>query len=256
MSKSIKIKSIDRLVEDNIIDNKPLSNNPLLWKHSVRWIVCGSSGSGKTTMVLQVVLNEFNYDRLYIVSRTLNHPKYQYLINKYDKLYDKEIKKELKEENISNEQINEIKNKIDKIAYFYHSAEELPEIDTMDPTLNNIVIFDDILLEKKSMPTIVQYFILGRNIGIKCAIFIGQNYYKVPRLIRENSNVLTFFKQMTDRSINTIYRDISTPFEKKEFKQIFKDNLKNKNDFVTFDLDTDDNDYFIRDKTFRPINYE
>ncbi len=99
MSK-IVIKNIDKMVGDVNIDKKPLSKNPLLWQNSTRWIVTGSSGSGKTSMVLQIILNEFKFDKLYICSKTIEHPKYQYIKKTYDDYYYDEIKKALKKEYI------------------------------------------------------------------------------------------------------------------------------------------------------------
>ncbi len=128
----------------------------------------------------------------------------------------------------------------------------MPELSELDKTKNNVIIFDDIILDKKGIKNVEQYFIMGRNLGIKAMIYITQNYYRCPRLVRENCNLISFFKKMSDRSITMIYNDLGLDITKKNFIKIFSDNLVNKHDFVTFDIDNDDDNYKIRNSKFMP----
>jgi GTPase SAR1 family protein len=50
---------------------------------SFRMLVCGSSGCGKSSLVMRLLLEKelLNYDKLYVFSKSLYQPEYQILIN-------------------------------------------------------------------------------------------------------------------------------------------------------------------------------
>jgi hypothetical protein len=86
-------------------------------------------------------------------------------------------------------------------------------------TDKNLIIFDDVLLEKKQNK-IEDYYVRGRHSNVDC-FYLAQNYFLLPRkTIRENSNFLCLFKQ-DGRNLNHIYNDhVSTDMSKEEFKEL------------------------------------
>ena len=245
----IIIKSIDHLVNDTITQPKnPLSTNPLLWKDNKRILICGASGCGKTTMIFNI-LDLLNYDHLIVISKTLDHRKYQWMIEEVEKQYNKDIDIMFKDgkEKISKEQI---KKHYKPNAEFYNNVKDMPSVESIDTSKRTIVLFDDIMLTPKQSD-IIDYFIFGRNKNCTL-LFAAQKFYKVNNLIRENCNVYIFYK-MSNRNISTINNDLPLNLDKGILKKIIDENIKNNYDCVIFDVDNDDNDYKIRNMLFQPI---
>ena len=57
--------------------NKNCPYNPL---HTYRILISGGSGSGKTIVLLNLVENQPDVDKIYLYAKDSNEAKYQYLI--------------------------------------------------------------------------------------------------------------------------------------------------------------------------------
>ena len=105
-----------------------------------------------------------------------------------------------------------------------------------DTSRKNILIFDDIMLDSQGKAE--SFFTRGRHNNID-TIYITQSYFHLPRqTIRENANILVFFKQ-DSKNLNHIYQDHCSidgiPFD--TFKDFcFSTWNENKHNFVTIDL--------------------
>jgi hypothetical protein len=157
---------------------KRIKNGPLLPEH-IRALVCGSSGCGKTQLILNLLTqqNGIKFENVYVFSKTLFQPKYIAL---------GEIMKELPE-----------------IAYFtFENAEDvLPPSEARE---NSVMIFDDIIMEEQS--PMRSYFCFGRHKNID-VIYISQSYAKVSKhLIRENANLIILFK-MDEMNLKHVYKN-------------------------------------------------
>ena len=49
---------------------------------SVRILIIGGSGSGKTSVLINLINEQHNIDKIYLYARDLREPKYEYLIKK------------------------------------------------------------------------------------------------------------------------------------------------------------------------------
>ena len=74
--------------DDYINENKTELN--LKWSyildHPYRILIIGDSGSEKTNVLLNLINNQSNIDRMYLYAKDPYEEKYQYLINKYEKV--------------------------------------------------------------------------------------------------------------------------------------------------------------------------
>ena len=85
----------------------------------------------------------------------------------------------------------EIQNKSDIECSFYESSEDVPDPSEMNSSNKNLMIFDDLLLEKQNKCE--SYYIRGRHSNVDC-FYLSQNYFKLPRqTIRENANFICLF---------------------------------------------------------------
>ena len=54
--------------------------------HPYRILIVGGSGSGKTNVLLNLINNQPDIDKIYLYAKDIYEEKYQYLINKREKL--------------------------------------------------------------------------------------------------------------------------------------------------------------------------
>ena len=69
-------------------ENKTEHNSkwPYIPDHPYRILIAGGSGSGKTNALLNLINNQPDIDKIYLYAKDLYDAKYQYLINKREKV--------------------------------------------------------------------------------------------------------------------------------------------------------------------------
>lgn len=121
--------------------------------------------------------NGLKFENVYVYSRSLEQPKYQYL---------KQLLKPIK-----------------GIGYYTYNVGDI----IMHPNeakKNSIFIFDDVACDNQDV--IREYFSMGRHNFID-SFYLCQTYAKIPKhLIRDNANVLVLFKQ-DDLNLKHVYND-------------------------------------------------
>ena len=68
---------------DNIINENNKNHNkkwPYIPDHPYRILIIGGSGSGKTNALLNLINEQKNIDKIYLYTKDLSEPKYEYLI--------------------------------------------------------------------------------------------------------------------------------------------------------------------------------
>ena len=76
--------NFDDCTNENIIEHK--SKWPYIPDHPYRILIIGGSGSGKTNALLNLINNQPDIDKIYLYSKDPYEKKYQYLINKREKV--------------------------------------------------------------------------------------------------------------------------------------------------------------------------
>ena len=121
---------------------------------------------------------------------------------------------------IVEEMAKEIRDKSDVECKFYEPAEDVPNPRELSSEKKNLMVFDDLLLEKQNK--CVSYYIRGRHSNVDC-LYLAQNYFKLPRqTIRENANFICLFPQDL-KNLNHIFDDhVASDMTKEEFRQLCK----------------------------------
>lgn len=142
----------------------------------MRCLISGPSGSGKSNVLMTILLHKVPMNAIYLCSRTSHQDKYQLLkilINSHNSSSDG------------------VKKKKKKIKYFEVTPDTLEVSSKAIP--DSVIIFDDCLSDNQSK--IAGYFQHARHKNISL-FYLTQSYTKIPKSsgIRENFNYLLLFK--------------------------------------------------------------
>jgi hypothetical protein len=119
----------------------------------------------------------------------------------------------------------------------YESSGDVPDPKDLDKTKKNLMIFDNLQLEKQN--TCEKYYIRSRHSNVDCFYFT-QNYFRLPRqTIRENANFICLFPQDL-KNLNHIFNDhVNSDMAKEEFRSVSKRAWSRPHGFMTIDLTND-----------------
>lgn len=149
-------------------DNQLTRKHGVLLPNTIRCLICGPSNCGKSNVMLSLLFNTngLKFENIYIYSKSLYQPKYQFL--------------------------EKILRKVKGIKY-YAFKENDDVIHVEEVKKNSVFIFDDIACSNQHK--IREYFSMGRHNGID-SFYLCQTYTRIPKhLIRDNANLIIMFKQ-------------------------------------------------------------
>jgi energy-coupling factor transporter ATP-binding protein EcfA2 len=229
-------------------DVKTKRVNSQLLPKSIRGLLVGKSGCGKTTLLLNLLLRPdwLDYNSLQVFGKSLFQPEYKIIKKAFEEKLPKEAiirlfdnQCEIMAHNVSPASIvEEMAKNLDKPAdiecNFFETSDDVPDPRDLNSTKKNLMIFDDLQLEKQSKCE--TYYIRGRHSNVDC-FYLAQNYFKLPRqTIRENANFICLFPQDL-KNVNHIYNDhVSTDMPKEEFRKLCKVAWECSHRFVVIDL--------------------
>lgn len=187
-----------------------------LFEDSLRMIVSGKSGSGKTYAILSLLYhpNGLKFENVYVYCKSLFQPKYVCLKKVLDSIKG----------------IN---------CYLFSNNDDVIPPDKVKE--NSIFIFDDVICDSQNV--IKLYFCLGRHRHVD-VIYISQSYASIPKhLIRENANFAVIFKQ-DEMNLKHIFNDfvLSTDMDFNQFKEMCKKCWNEKHSFISIDIERNKND--------------
>lgn len=237
--KKTKTNNNDMNLEKLFEEDRPMNtvqNAPLYPIHPFRLVNCGSSGTGKTTILFNALITgKLKFDKLYIYAKDIYEHKYTVLIKFYVNI--------AQEMGIDPNELIVVGDK----------PKDIIKVDDLDPNKVNLIIFDDWLSDKKTMDTIiVDHFIRSRKKNASLC-FLAQSYYNIPSLIRLNSDYYILFKFPQAKTNSMIISDQKGDLEYDQFKSLFNEATKNKHDWIFLDKKTDDDRLKVRKGFDRPL---
>ena len=182
--------------------SKKRSNSPLL-PANVRGLIIGKSNCGKTTLLLNLLLQPdwLDYNHLYVFGKTLHQQEYRILKKGFEVgLSKKQIANIFMNQNEFGkvklpaleviEQYSGVK-KGDIKAEFFEDCTSIPDPAELDVEEKNLLILDDCFLGSQNKAE--AYYTRGRQNNCD-TFYISQSYFRLPRhTIRENMNFLVLF---------------------------------------------------------------
>ena len=160
---------------------------------------------GKTNVLLNLINNQPDIDKIYLYAKDPYEAKYQYLINKREKVGSDHFNDPRAFIEYSNDMQNVYKNIEDYNSGKKHKV---------------LIVFDDMIsdmINNKKRNPITELFIRGRKLGISI-IFITQSYFKVPKDLRLNSMHFFIMKIPNKRELQQIDLNHSSDIDFKDFR--------------------------------------
>ena len=160
----------------------------------------GGSGSGKTNALLNLINNQPDIDKIYLYAKDPYEEKYQYLINKREKVG-----------------LDCFKDPKAIMEYSNDKEDVYKNIQNYNPGKKRkiLIVFDDMIadmiINKNLNPVVTELFIRGKKLNISIA-FSTQLYFKVPRC---------FFQQIAlNHSFDIDFKDFIKIYKKMRCRTI------------------------------------
>ena len=184
-------------------------NWPNIADHSYRILIIGGSGTGKTNALLNLINNQQDIDKIYLYAKDPYENKYQYLINKRERVG-----------------INHLNDPKAFIEYSNDMYDVYKNIHNYNPNKENkiLIVFDDMIADminnKKLNSIVTELFIRGRKLDISL-IFITQLYFKVPKDVKLNTSHFFIMKIPDKRELQQVAINHSSDINTKDFIEIY-----------------------------------
>src|SRR3954468_11986270 len=210
------IRDIDEYTKDS------RQGNQFAPEWSFRLAVSGSSDSGKTTMIINLLMgnkkikeDSKRYIRcsdVILIGKHLNEPKW----------------------NIVRDFYNELAEEGEDVSFQALSPTEIPDVNEFDPSRATVVVFEDLMnMPKKIQERIADYFSSGRHSNVS-PIYVSQRFFLIPKTIRENLTYISLHRG--SGNLLDLKRIISPYTEHPENLVPVIDDLTLKKEFIILDL--------------------
>ena len=180
-----------------------------------RMLICGPSGCGKTNVLLNLIYDLLPWSTLYVYAKDLTEHKYAELHN-----------------------VCELASKVSAFQYVFDS-DNIVDVDDLDSSEHNLIVFDDFVTDKKSIESISSLFIRGRKKNATI-IYLTQSYFATPKIIRLQCNNFLLFKPSDEREIGELYRNHSCGLSKEDFHAMFHEATDDPFTFLYLDINNPD----------------
>ena len=190
------------------------------WKF--RLAIAGSSDSGKTTMLLNLLMGTkkakedgeryIRCNDVVLIGKYLNEPKW----------------------NIVRDFFNELAEKGEDVSFKAIPPTDIPDPDDFDPNRYTVVVFEDLMnASSRIQNKISDYFSHGRHSNIS-PIYVSQRFFLIPKTIRENLTYISLHRG--SGNLLDLKRIISPYTEHSENLMPVIDDLTLKKEFIILDL--------------------
>ena len=172
------VRHIDEYSED------PRQGNKFAPAWPFRLLVSGSSDSGKTTMIMNLLMGNKKIKEdgeryilcndVVLIGKHLDEPKWGIVRDFYNELAEEG-------EDVS-------------FTSLPATAEAIPDVEDFDPNCTTVVVFENLMnMPRKIQEHIANYFSSGRHSNIS-PIYVSQRFFLTPKTIRKNITYISLHK--------------------------------------------------------------
>lgn len=224
MSQVKRIPDISQIIPSKLKLKKIKYKNHDELKIDVPMRACfiGKTGSCKTNALVALIREMGCFTRIYLFVKDPTESYYQFLIDEM-----REVEK---------------KTGMDGQLIFYsNDLSQLPTYDKFNPKFNNLVVMDDLINEKsKELGTCGALWTMGRKRNIS-SVFISQSYFKIPKLIRDNTDYFFILKVQSVMDLHRILNEYQLDLPREIMDQMYYKATAEKGQFFLIDLVGPDN---------------
>lgn len=169
-----------------------------------RMVVCGNSGSGKTSWVVDFIESHTACRQIHLFSGCLGELLWRNFV---------EEREELEED-----------HGLDpgSLIQAYDDLDDLPDVRTYDPEGQTLIIIDDFVGWKgPGSQKLIDHFKQGRKHGCSY-VYITQSWYMTPRFLRQNADTAVLFRQMEDDVMNCHQQLPTVGLSRQDIKALYK----------------------------------
>ena len=199
--------NFDNFVNENKTKHK--KKWPYIPDHPYRILIIGGSGSGKPNVLLNLIENQPDIDKIYLYAKDPYEAKYQYLINKRQGIGINHFN-----DPKAFEYSDDMSGVYKSINYYNRNKEN-----------KILIVFDNMIAgitkNKKLDSIVTELFIRGKKIVISL-VFITQSYFKVPKDVRLNTTHFFIAKIPNKRELRQIAINHSSDISTKDFANIYR----------------------------------
>ncbi len=242
------------------VNKKNHCNHCPCFPPNIRSLIIGSSGSGKTALLLNYLIREcpiqkmyyWDYNTLILVSTSLAQDEYQWLIKSYKaKLNRDQIETLFKVQKNLQDIDKSIDTVVQQMKVNKYPENDIEIITCEDPKelaspkiLNNlhpgrkilVVCDDSMTLDKKK---ITNLFSAGRPLNINTVYILQKYFYRDTKTIRDNANHFIIFNTSIKDS-KEIYKEIGGSFNtEKDIIKYCNNSSKERYSYISYNKDTD-----------------
>ena len=200
------------IFDDYVNEHKTEHNKnwPYISDNPYRILIIGGSGCGKTNVLLNLIENPADIDKIYLYAKDMYEAKHQYLTNKRESVG-----------------INHFNDPKAFIEYSNDMHDVYKNIDDYNPDKENkiLIVFDDMIADminnKKLNSIVTELFIRGTKLNISL-VFITKSYFKVPKNVRLSTTHFFIAKIPNKKELQQIATDHSSDISPKDFINIYR----------------------------------
>lgn len=193
-----------------------------------RVMICGSSGSGKTQMLLSLLLSDdaylkdFKGENIYIWSPMVNDMKLEYLVDK----------KKIPALNIFTEYDENLLSQLyDTLCEQTETEKQVDEMPTQ-----KLIVFDDVgfsggMASKKQSNNIISKLMCNSRKHSISVFSVLQDYFQMNKTSRLNLTGVVLFN-CNNRTLESVEIEHNYLKDKNTFKEMVRDNLNERHDFI------------------------
>ncbi len=194
-----------------------INKNPLVPQWPFRLLISAPSGTGKTNILMNLIMSYLHWDKIYIVSKMIKTEDKYIELTDWIKVIENNIHLEMN--------MNDM-----KIGHFYDKFEDLDDVDDFDEKFQNLVVVDD-MITTKNQTKITEMAIRGRKKNISF-IYLTQSFFDVPKLLRKNITDYIFLNVGSKRELQEIAKTVAYRISYDEFIKLYNECVQEPYGFV------------------------
>ena len=243
LNKDFRIGPLDNEIQK---DNTP-EQQKLIPKHPFRLLLSGQSGSGKTLLLLNLLLKPEFYRGFFryivVISPNFDNDKQYDNLKKFIMAERVKAKKDKRYKPVRLEHYEKF-NEGELDALLEELSEARAELgDDLPPTL---FLLDDVIDDKKLINSTFFSMLGTRSRHFNASVIIAtQSYKRVARTTRLNMSNVIFFKPSNESEKKRIYEEIITDCNYKQFSNLCDAVFAKKYSFIVVNVNKTDDRLYI-----------